>query len=127
MLLMVALVELVLCWLAWLLVFIVRHRRPSAGEPVVTAPEAKRGMLLQGVAFLLVWIYVRPALFEKSPVSLVLSMIIAPVSVVLGWLAVRHLGRQWRFQAGLNADHELVQAGPYRFLRHPIYASMLGM
>ncbi len=27
--------------------------------------------------------------------------------------------------AGLNADHELVRAGAYRVVRHPIYASML--
>ena len=29
--------------------------------------------------------------------------------------------------AGLNADHELVRTGPYRIVRHPIYASMLAM
>ena len=38
---------------------------------------------------------------------------------------MRALGRQWRVDAGLNADHELVQSGPYRFVRHPIYTSML--
>lgn len=30
-----------------------------------------------------------------------------------------------RLDAALGADHELVRRGPYRFLRHPIYASML--
>jgi protein-S-isoprenylcysteine O-methyltransferase Ste14 len=54
-------------------------------------------------------------------------MLLGPLSVALAWFAVRHLGKQWRVQAGLNADHELVQTGPYRFLRHPIYASILGM
>jgi protein-S-isoprenylcysteine O-methyltransferase Ste14 len=33
----------------------------------------------------------------------------------------------WRMDAGLNQDHELVQAGPYRLIRHPIYCSMLCM
>jgi protein-S-isoprenylcysteine O-methyltransferase Ste14 len=37
----------------------------------------------------------------------------------------RTLGRQWRIDAGLNADHELVMAGPYAWVRHPIYTSML--
>ena len=55
------------------------------------------------------------------------SMILGPVSVALAWSATRHLGKQWRFQAALSADHELIQTGPYRFVRHPIYASMLGM
>jgi protein-S-isoprenylcysteine O-methyltransferase Ste14 len=30
-------------------------------------------------------------------------------------------------EAALSEDHELVQTGPYRWIRHPIYASILGM
>jgi protein-S-isoprenylcysteine O-methyltransferase Ste14 len=54
-------------------------------------------------------------------------MVLGPASVTLAWSAVRHLGKQWRIQAALSEDHELVQTGPYRWVRHPIYASMLGM
>jgi protein-S-isoprenylcysteine O-methyltransferase Ste14 len=35
------------------------------------------------------------------------------------------LGKQWRVDAGLNAEHELVMCGPYRIVRHPIYTSVL--
>jgi len=35
--------------------------------------------------------------------------------------------RSGSLEAALSEDHELVQTGPYRWLRHPIYASMLGM
>jgi len=54
-------------------------------------------------------------------------MVIMPISVWLAWRAVRHLGKQWRIAAGLYSDHELVRSGPYGMLRHPIYASLLGM
>ncbi len=54
-------------------------------------------------------------------------MILGPLSVALAWSAVRHLGKQWRIQAGLSADHELVRTGPYGYVRHPVYASILGM
>src|SRR5258706_6458491 len=54
-------------------------------------------------------------------------MILAPACVALAWSAARRLGKQWRFQAALSEDHELVQSGPYRIIRHPSYASMLGM
>jgi len=47
--------------------------------------------------------------------------------VVLAWSAARELGKQWRFEAALSADHELIRVGPYRFIRHPIYTSMFGM
>jgi len=38
---------------------------------------------------------------------------------------VHSLGRQWRVDAGLSHDHELVTTGPYKLVRHPIYTSML--
>src|SRR5260370_42300871 len=50
-----------------------------------------------------------------------------PPAVVLAWMATRHLDKQWRFEAALSEDHELIRTGPYRWVRHPIYASMLGM
>jgi protein-S-isoprenylcysteine O-methyltransferase Ste14 len=49
------------------------------------------------------------------------------IAIVLVWGAVGNLGKQWRFDAGLNTDHELVQTGAYRLVRHPIYSSMLWM
>jgi protein-S-isoprenylcysteine O-methyltransferase Ste14 len=46
---------------------------------------------------------------------------------LLSWTSARTLGKQWRFDAALNTDHELVQSGAYRVVRHPIYASMFAM
>ena len=37
------------------------------------------------------------------------------------------LGKQWSLQARVLENHELVQRGPYRVVRHPIYTGMLGM
>ena len=45
----------------------------------------------------------------------------------MGWRSVIHLGRQFRVQAGLYEDHQLVRTGPYGFVRHPIYTSFMGM
>lgn len=54
-------------------------------------------------------------------------MIVGPPSVALAWAATRQLGKQWRYEAALIDNHELIQSGPYRLIRHPIYLSMLGM
>ena len=82
---------------------------------------------MEMVGFALVWAYVRPVGFEKPAAILIASMVLGPPSVALAWAATRHLGKQWRYEAALSEDHELIQTGPYRWVRHPIYASMLGM
>ena len=35
------------------------------------------------------------------------------------------LGRNWSLAAQLKHEHEVVQSGPYRFVRHPIYSGLL--
>jgi len=55
---------------------------------------------------------------------LLIAGLAAPFGVAVMWSAVAHLGRQFRINAGLYADHELVRTGPYAVVRHPIYASM---
>ena len=122
-----ALVELMGCWILWSLAFIKPRKQAAGQQVVVTASSSKWGILLQSVGFFLVWLYAGPMGFQKPTASIIASMILGPVSVAVAWSATRHLGKQWRFQAALSADHELVQTGPYRFVRHPIYASMLGM
>lgn len=38
----------------------------------------------------------------------------------------RHLlGRNWSSEVQIKQDHQLIQAGPYRTLRHPIYTGLL--
>jgi protein-S-isoprenylcysteine O-methyltransferase Ste14 len=37
------------------------------------------------------------------------------------------LGRNWSGVVTLKEEHELVQRGPYRFVRHPIYTGLLTM
>jgi protein-S-isoprenylcysteine O-methyltransferase Ste14 len=39
----------------------------------------------------------------------------------------RHLGANWAGEVRIATGHELVQSGPYRLIRHPIYTALLGM
>jgi protein-S-isoprenylcysteine O-methyltransferase Ste14 len=49
------------------------------------------------------------------------------LAILLSSTAVRALGRHLRFDAALGPNHQLINYGPYRVLRHPIYTSMLCM
>ncbi len=123
----VAVVELFTCWVVWGLAFVKPRRQAAGQKEVKRAPASKWGIGLVMFGFALTWTYVRPAGFEKSELSLIVSMILGPPSVALAWAATRHVGKQWRYQAAVSEGHELIQTGPYRWVRHPIYLSMLGM
>ena len=123
----IALCELFACWVVWTLAFVKPRRQAAKQEEVARAPASKWGIGLVMLGFALIWAYVRPVGYEKSEAELIASMVLGPPSVALAWAAARHLGKQWRYQAAVSEGHELIQTGPYRWVRHPIYASMLGM
>ena len=122
-----AMVELVLCWFAWSLAFIKPSREARGQKKAVRAPASRWGIFLVTLGFACSWAYVKPRGFAKPAPELAASMIVAPLALWLVYAATRHLGKQWRYEAALSEDHNLITTGPYSWLRHPIYASMLGM
>ncbi|HEY2467690.1 MAG TPA: isoprenylcysteine carboxylmethyltransferase family protein [Terracidiphilus sp.] len=120
-------IELGVCWVVWAMAFVKPKERASGQKKSVRAPSSRWGILMVMLGFACIWAFVRPVGFEKSAASLITSMMLAPPSVVLVWMAARHLDKQWRFEAALSEDHKLITTGPYRWIRNPIYASMLGM
>lgn len=124
---LVAYAELALCWVVWSAAFIQPFRKSSRQHAVAKNPAARWGILLNVLGCACIWSDVRPAGFHKSEPELIASMVLGPLSVVLVWSATCHLGKYWRYEAALNDNHELVKTGPYAWIRHPIYVSMLGM
>ena len=122
-----AYVVLGICWITWSLAFIRPQKRAAGQKKTIRAPASRWGILLVLLAYACEWAFIQPVGFEKSAASLIASMVVGPPAVALAWMATRHLDKQWRFEAALSEDHELIRTGPYRWLRHPIYASMLGM
>ena len=109
-------------WLVWFSAFLSRKPATSARQ---IKKQARWGMLLEGVAFALVW---QGRFWEQAPGWKIFpAAVLLVLAAILSWTAVAALGRHWRFDASLDADHHLVRSGPYCFVRHPIYASMLCM
>ena len=112
MLLIAALAELLVCWIAWTLAFIKPRKEAAGQKKAAVAPASKWGIVLVTIGFALVWMWVRPPGMQKSWPSLVVSMILGPLSVALVWAAAHRLGKQWRYVAAVSEDHELIQTGP---------------
>ena len=107
---------------AWFAPFLLRRRGAAAAETVNR--RGRWGLLFVAAAYAVPWqttFWTRP----PRPWQVVASAACLGVACVFSWTAARALGKHWRIEAGLSADHELVQSGPYGVVRHPIYTSML--
>jgi protein-S-isoprenylcysteine O-methyltransferase Ste14 len=108
-------------WILWFLPFVMQgwHRKATA----IRDSRARWGILIQMVGYSLLWqgkFWLAPPPFWR----ILLSSLFLMLAALLSFTAAAALGRHLQLDAALNADHQLVQAGPYRILRHPVYASM---
>lgn len=109
-------------WIVWCTPFFLVQR--SAQAPQKLNRNARWGVAFQMIGYSLLW---QGHFWTRSLTRwrLALAVLFFVLAGLLSWGGARALGRQWRIDAGLNADHELVRSGVYRMVRHPIYTSML--
>ncbi len=111
-------------WVVWVAPFFL-IRRPAVKAAMVDR-RARWGIVLQAAGYSLLW---QTRFWERPTDSwrMLVSVCFLAVACLLSWTGVRALGGQWRVDAGLNESHQLVTSGPYRYVRHPIYSSMLSL
>lgn len=115
-------VLIVLGLVTWFYPFIQAHK----GTPpaVVVNRRSRWGILLQVVAFVLLW-QSRFQIYSVPPWRIVVSIILFSLASGLSWTSSRALAGQLRIDAALGSEHKLIKSGPYALVRNPIYTSML--
>jgi protein-S-isoprenylcysteine O-methyltransferase Ste14 len=114
-------------WFAWLYPFIFRAPHNQRRESITVSGPTRVGLFLEGLAIFLAFAFHMPLEVSPGIIRGIVALALAVACTAMGWQAVAHLGRQFRVQAGLYHDHQLVRTGPYSIVRHPIYTSLLGM
>src|SRR5438093_11152029 len=61
-----------------------------------------------------------------STLALTAGIVLFAADKALKWWAILTLGPFWTFRVIVVPDAPLVSSGPYRFLRHPNYAAVVG-
>jgi protein-S-isoprenylcysteine O-methyltransferase Ste14 len=120
-------IVLMASWAAWWYPFIF-HAPHYQKRPSITARgPTLAGLLLEVTAIFLAFACRLPPDTPPGFLRIAGTAVFGLIAAVLAWTSVVHLGKQFRVNAGLYEDHELVNSGPYAIVRHPIYSSLLGM
>jgi protein-S-isoprenylcysteine O-methyltransferase Ste14 len=120
-------IELLALWVLWFAPYVFLAPKVQKRESITVTGPSRVGLLLEMAAIAMLCLFRVPGAPRTGPVILLVALVLGVLADVMMWKAIRHLGRQFRIQAGLYHDHELVQSGPYAVVRHPIYASLLAM
>src|SRR5262249_34711175 len=116
-------------WLIFVLSWNVSERQTA---PTIATPGRRRERLYllvisAGFAMIVVApvtviagrIWVNPPLLEWG------GLLVIAAGVALCWWAKLHLGRLWSANVTQKQGHRIVDSGPYRLLRHPIYTGFI--
>ena len=122
-----ALAEFAVCWVVWWYPFLFRAPHRQNRPSITLRGRTFAGLFLETIAFFLAFSFSLSISTPPAWPRIVAAMLLCPIAPVMGWTAIKHLGRQFRINAGLYEDHELVHTGPYAVVRHPIYSSLLTM
>ena len=117
----------VVSWAVWWypFFFLAPHSQKRASVTAVGATSA--GLFLECLAIFIAFFCRLPEGPPPEWWRIAGFVVCVPVAIVLMFTSVRYLGRQFRINAGLYEDHQLVTGGPYGIVRHPIYTSLLAM
>jgi protein-S-isoprenylcysteine O-methyltransferase Ste14 len=120
-------------WVGFALIFALRKKPPKTAERARDR-KSLSGLLLQSIAYALVWVFPRWNFAPIVPMPKWMEILLALVAIVIAalslwlmWTAIIALGKQWAYVARIVEDHKLITEGPYNLVRNPIYTGMFGM
>jgi protein-S-isoprenylcysteine O-methyltransferase Ste14 len=117
------------CWVAFSLYWDIEAKNSAPAKS--SEAKASRGVhvFLVNAALVLIAapIHGLGRFLPASSSVMMAGLLIEVAGLSLAIWARRHLGRNWSGEITIKEEHQLIQTGPYRHLRHPIYTGLLTM
>src|ERR1035441_7351510 len=123
---------IITCWITFIVYWMIR----ALGTKVIAEKQSRSSALAHRIPVGLGWWMLAFPQWPPPMNSLVVShadwmRIVGAVICIYGlWFTIwarRTLAGNWSSDVTFKQGHELIKAGPYRFVRHPIYTGLLIM
>jgi protein-S-isoprenylcysteine O-methyltransferase len=104
-------------------------KRAKAGSGSIQDQGSSRVLwllIMPSVALAYQFQYGWPAAgWPRQPWIDTVAVVTMIVALALRWYSIIYLGRFFTVNVAIAADHQLIDGGPYRWLRHPSYTGAL--
>jgi protein-S-isoprenylcysteine O-methyltransferase Ste14 len=118
------------CWVSLGLYWNISARsiKSAAEQQSFAARLARMPVWLGFVLFIAAWVYpLGPVAIRRTVFSDSAAVAICALGLFVAIWSRKVLGAEWSRDVELKKGHQLVERGPYRFMRHPIYTGHLLM
>lgn len=121
-------IAILACWVSVALYWNISAR---SVKPTVEAQDpidrlARIPVWLGFLLFLVTWVYpVGMVVMRRSVLSDSVAVAICALGLFLAVWSRQTLGAEWSRDVELKQGHKLIERGPYRWMRHPIYSAHL--
>jgi protein-S-isoprenylcysteine O-methyltransferase Ste14 len=120
-----------IAWLIFLVYWFISARKLKSVKQREPRGERLVQIMVMAVAYILMfndqmsrgWLGIR--FIEASPAIGKFGLALTVAGIAFAIWARWHLGENWSATVTLKEGHELINTGPYRRIRHPIYTGML--
>lgn len=118
------------CWVFLVLYWNISARsiKSVAEEQSLAARLARMPVWLGFALFISAWVYpIGPVAIRRTVFSDSAGVAICALGLLVAIWSRKVLGAEWSRDVELKKGHQLVDRGPYRLMRHPIYTGHLLM
>ncbi len=116
-------------WLAWAISWMIAARWSSRAVRVESGDTVLKYRLLMLIGGVILAVPARTGwalhLWQPHLGEAWLWVLAALAGFAFCWWARLHLGALWSGSVTIKANHRIVDTGPYRLVRHPIYSGLI--